>query len=108
MAHAQEDFTQAVNAAPIKDPWIPLVGNVSALPLNRANQVREDLQSQLRSRVRWTESIQAMVASGVNTFIEFGNGAVLSGLLKRIDRKTNRFSLGTPADFDKLLQELIS
>jgi [acyl-carrier-protein] S-malonyltransferase len=100
MAHAQAAFNLAVESAPIIDPHIPIVGNVSALPLTSAEQVRLDLQSQLRSRVRWTESINYIIAQGVKTFIELGSGTVLAGLIKRIDRSSQRISLGTPEDFD--------
>ena len=98
MAHAQEGFNRAVDAAPISDPAIPVIGNVSAQPLADAAQIRADLQAQLRSTVRWTESIQYLLAQGVDTFIEIGNGDVLSGLVKRINRKTKRFSFGKPED----------
>jgi [acyl-carrier-protein] S-malonyltransferase len=102
MASAQADFQRAVAEAPIRDPDIPLIGNVSALPLSTAAKVRADLQAQLTSRVRWTESIQEMVARGVTTFVEVGNGQVLSGLIKRIDANVTCINLGSPADFSKL------
>ena len=102
MAHAQADFNKAVEAAPIQHPTIPLIGNVTAQPLTTADEIRADLQAQLRSRVRWTETIQFLRNQGVDHFIEIGNGEVLSGLVKRIDRKTNRLSLGKPEDYEKL------
>ena len=102
MTLAQEDFQQAVNAAPIQDPGIEVVGNVTARPLDSAEAIRQDLQMQLTSRVRWTESIQFMLAHGVETFIELGSGSVLAGLIKRINRDVANLSLGTPEDFDKL------
>lgn len=102
MAHAQAGFTEAVASAPFADPQIPLVGNVTASPLTHADDIRADLRAQLTSRVRWTESIQNMAASGVDLFIELGSGSVLTGLLKRIDPQVTGLSLGAPADFDKL------
>jgi len=102
MVSAQNDFNQAIEAAPIQDPDIPLVGNVTATLLTRADQLRADLQAQLTSRVRWTESIRAMVAAGVRNFIEIGSGSVLSGLLKRIDREASARTLGTPAEFERI------
>jgi [acyl-carrier-protein] S-malonyltransferase len=105
MTHAQADFYQAVNTAPFSDPTIPLVGNVTADPLTTAADIRLDLQGQLTSRVRWTESVQAMIAGGVTTFIELGSGSVLSGLIKRIDRSPRRVSLGAPEDFDHFTPE---
>ena len=102
MAHAQADFNQAVKTAPIRDASIPLVGNVSASPLHTADEIRTDLQAQLRSRVRWTETIQWMASQGVTTYIELGSGSVLAGLIKRIDKQATVLSLGSPADFEKL------
>lgn len=102
MASAQAEFNKAVSEAPIRDPDIPLVGNVSALPLTTAAEVRADLQAQLTSRVRWTESIQEIIARGVTTFIEIGSSDVLCGLLKRIDAQATCLNLGAPADFEKL------
>ncbi len=103
MAHAQDGFNQAVDAAPIGDPLVALVGNVTAAPLNTAQAVRQDLQAQLRSRVRWTESVQWMIAQGVSSFIELGCGSVLAGLVKRVDKQVSAVSLGAPADFEKFL-----
>jgi len=102
MTHAQDDFNQAVQGAPFQDPGIPIIGNVTAAALTRSDQVKADLQAQLTSRVRWTESIQTMIAQGVSTFIELGSGTVLCGLIKRIDREVATLALGPPEDFDAL------
>jgi [acyl-carrier-protein] S-malonyltransferase len=102
MTSAQADFNQAVNSTLINDPTIPLIGNVTASPLLSNSAIRSDLQDQLTHRVRWTESIQYMISQGVSNFIEIGSGSVLSGLVKRIDRQANCFTLGSPEDFSKL------
>ncbi len=102
MSMAQASFNQAVAEAPIARPVIPLVGNVTAGPLEQADQVRADLQAQLTHRVRWTETIQFMSSQGITTFIEMGSGTVLTGLLKRIVREAAGINLSTPADFAKL------
>jgi [acyl-carrier-protein] S-malonyltransferase len=102
MILAQADFNQAVDQAGIVDPHIPLVGNVTALPLSTATEIRDDLQAQLTSRVRWVESIQEMSSRGITTFIELGSGSVLTGLIKRIDEHANTLAVGSPADFEKL------
>lgn len=99
MAITQADFNQTVTMAPILDPTVPILGNVSAQPLNTADAIRSDIQAQLTSRVRWTETIQYLLDQGVNTFIEFGPGKVLTGLLKRMDRQATRINLGIPEDF---------
>ncbi len=102
MAHAQADFSQAVDKAPLADPVIPIIANITARAMHTTAEVRADLQGQLRSRVRWTESVQYMVEQGVSTFIEIGSGSVLCGLIKRIDRDATCLTLGTPQDFGKL------
>lgn len=102
MAHAQADFSQAVDKAPLADPVIPIIANITARAMHTTAEVRADLQGQLRSRVRWTESVQYMVEQGVSTFIEIGSGSVLCGLIKRIDRDATCLTLGTPQDFEKL------
>jgi [acyl-carrier-protein] S-malonyltransferase len=102
MTHAQAQFNQAVEAAPITDPAIPIVGNINARPLTTRDEIRADLLAQLTARVRWTESIQWLVDQGVTTFIEMGSEAVLTGLLRRIARDAQGLALGSPADFEKL------
>ncbi|MBE9523521.1 MAG: ACP S-malonyltransferase [Chloroflexi bacterium] len=102
MSHAQADFNNAVAAAPIRQARIKIIGNVNALPLSSPDEIRADLQAQLNARVRWTESIQYMLEQGVTTFVEVGNGNVLTSLVKRINRKTTRISLGTPEDVEKI------
>lgn len=102
MQPAQAEFNRAVNEAPLNDPAVPVIGNVSASPLTSATQIRADLQAQLTSRVRWTETIQFMLENGVTTFIELGSGSVLSGLIKRISRDARCLSLGSPQDFVNL------
>jgi [acyl-carrier-protein] S-malonyltransferase len=57
---------------------------------------------QLTHRVRWTESIQYLIQQGINTFIEVGTGAVLTGLIKRIEPTAICYTLGTPDDFQKM------
>ena len=102
MNQAQEEFNRAVDNAPIVDPAIPIIGNVSADLLNNATQVRNDLQSHLHSRVRWTETIKYILSQGITNFYEIGSGSVLTGLLRRNDRQSKGFPLGSPQDFEKL------
>ena len=102
MAPAQADFNQAVAAAPIAQPRLAIIGNVTAKPLTTIEEIRADLQAQLTSRVRWTETLEFMIAQGVETFVELGSGGVLTGLVKRIHRKSIRITLGNTEDFKKL------
>ncbi|MFV9674462.1 MAG: ACP S-malonyltransferase [Anaerolineales bacterium] len=102
MIPAQDLLNDAITATSFNDPLIPVVGNVSAKPLTSIQEIREDLNAQLTSRVRWTESIGWMVHSGVDTFIEMGSGTVLSGLLRRIDAQTRGISLDSPPTWDTI------
>lgn len=103
MEHAQSDFNRAVSRASLSEPKIALIGNVTAKPLKNAAEISSDLQAQLTSRVRWTESIQYMLSQGVTSFIEIGSGSVLTGLLRRIDRQASGVILGAPDDFENLV-----
>jgi [acyl-carrier-protein] S-malonyltransferase len=102
MKHAQAAFNQAVDATPINEPTIPLIGNVTAKPLKTIDAVRGDLKAQLTSRVRWTESIQYMASQGVTHFVEVGSGNVLCGLLRRIDRDLVGIPFREPDDLPRL------
>ena len=99
MASIQEEWNEAVNSANFSALQLPVVGNVHALPLADENDARADLIAQMQSRVRWTESVNYMVAQGINTFVEVGTGAVLGGLVKRITDGMIILTLGNPQDF---------
>lgn len=87
MAPANAEFQLAVASATIRDPRVPVVSNVTAQPLRTAADVRGELAIQMERAVQWTGTIQTMRAAGIASFIELGPGAVLSGLVKRIDRE---------------------
>jgi [acyl-carrier-protein] S-malonyltransferase len=99
MESIQAEWNAAVDACAIMKPRIPVVGNVHAKPMLSADELRVDIKAQMQSRVRWTESVQFMVANGINIFVEAGSGEVLLGLIKRIAPSTNRFTLGSPQNF---------
>jgi len=103
MQGIQTRFLEAIENSNLLDPRIPIIGNVSALPLNTAREIQADLQAQLTSPVRWTESVQEMVSRGIRTFIELGNGTVLSSLIKRINPEVEGISIGNPDEFNKYL-----
>jgi [acyl-carrier-protein] S-malonyltransferase len=94
MAPITEAFAAAVDAAPITDADISLVANVSAEPIRRADEIRAELKAQLTSPVRWTESMRYLVAQDVTRVVEVGPKNVLTGLMRRIERKVERLNLG--------------
>ncbi|HEX2696412.1 MAG TPA: ACP S-malonyltransferase [Anaerolineales bacterium] len=102
MASIQSEWNEAVNSASIKDADIQIIGNVKANVIQSSADLRADIQSQMQSRVRWTESVRGMVGNGVRTFVEVGNGSVLIGLIRRIDSSVTGLPLGLPKDFEAL------
>jgi [acyl-carrier-protein] S-malonyltransferase len=97
MASIQDE---AVNDSVSGDAQIQIIGNVVAKPIRSAAELRRDIQSQLQSRVRWTETIQLLAGQGITTFIEVGTGSVLLGLIKRIVPSVSGQPLGNPQDFE--------
>ncbi len=87
----------------LKPPVIPVVANVTALPVKDKEEVRNLLSHQVSHPVRWEESMLYLLKEGVNFFIEVGPGNVLSGLLRKIARKTNIFSVEDPDSLKKCL-----
>ncbi len=92
MAEAAADFKRALDETPFREPGIPLVANATASPLTDPDEIRDALERQLTSPVRWTESMQWMIAQGVTRFVEVGPKKVLTGLVKRINRKVERLN----------------
>lgn len=90
MQSAAEQFTHELEKVTFTKPQFPVYGNVSAAPLPTPNDIIHELTRQIVAPVRWTESVQAMIADGATSFVEIGNGDVLSGLVRRIDRSVNR------------------
>lgn len=89
MATAQSGLDYAVNAIDIKSPKIPIVANITAGKLSTAVEIKEELSKQLCSCVLWKDSVKTIIDMGVSTFLEFGPGRVLSGLVKRIDSRVS-------------------
>jgi len=102
MASIQEAWNQAVDACEMRDPEIPVVGNVRAKAMTTADELRADIKAQMDSRVRWTESVEEMVKAGTQAFVEVGSGSVLIGMIKRIDTSVSRYTMGVPSDFENL------
>ena len=99
MDSIQREWDAAVDACAIEKPTIPIIGNVHARPMLTADELRADIKAQMQSRVRWTETVQVMLADGIQTYLEAGSGTVLLGLIKRIDSSAIGFALGNPQDF---------
>lgn len=84
MEPARVELAAAINATNFNTPVCPVYQNVSGKPNTDPTQIRENLIAQLTAPVRWTQSVQNMVAGGASHFVEVGPGTVLQGLVKKI------------------------
>jgi [acyl-carrier-protein] S-malonyltransferase len=84
MESARAELAAAIANTQFRPPVCPVYQNVNALPSTDTDTIRENLIAQLTAPVRWTQTIQNMVKDGASTFIEYGPGKVLQGLIKKI------------------------
>jgi len=84
MEPAREELAKAIHAAKFQSPVCPVYQNVNASPATDVSVIRENLIAQLTAPVRWTQSVEKMVADGAGSFVECGPGKVLQGLVKKI------------------------
>ncbi|KIL44852.1 ACP S-malonyltransferase [Jeotgalibacillus soli] len=87
MKPAAEKFESVISGYVLKNASIPVVANVTADPVFEADRIRQLLVAQLYSPVLWEDTIVKLIDLGVDTFIEVGPGKVLSGLVKKVDRR---------------------
>jgi [acyl-carrier-protein] S-malonyltransferase len=106
MAPAADAMAEAFANTPPRAPIVPLVANVSAAKATDPVEIRDLLVAQVTATVRWRESVLAMAALGVDSFVELGTGKVLAGLVKRIAPEAATVSAGSPAEIEALLKVL--
>lgn len=88
---AEDRLAPEIDACAFVDPLCPLITNVDAQPIATAAAARDGLKRQVSRPVRWQQSVQWMLAQGVDTFVEFGPGKVLSGLVRAADKTVRTF-----------------
>ncbi|MBI9054428.1 MAG: ACP S-malonyltransferase [Bacteroidales bacterium] len=87
MEPARVELAEAINSTEFNNPVCPVYQNVDAKPYTEAADIKENLIKQLTSPVKWTYIMQNMIADGMTSYTEVGPGAVLQGLLKKVDRQ---------------------
>lgn len=87
MNPAKIELEAAINATEFHEPKCPIYQNVDALPYTKAEDIKANLVAQLTASVRWTQTVKNMIANGATDFTECGPGAVLQGLIKKIDKE---------------------
>lgn len=85
MAPAAEDLKEAILKTEFHKPFCPIYQNVTAKAETEPGIIRENLLKQLTAPVRWTQSVQNMIADGASEFYEFGPGDVLKGMIRKIN-----------------------
>ncbi|MDR0660541.1 MAG: ACP S-malonyltransferase [Prevotellaceae bacterium] len=89
MEPARVELEAAIKATNIVTPICPVYQNVDAKPYTDLEAIKENLIAQLTSPVRWTQTVQNMIADGATEFVELGPGSVLQGLVKKINREVS-------------------
>ena len=106
MQSAADEMKVVLEETPFKEPLIPVVSNVLALPVTDTNQIKELLYRQITGQVRWTETIQWLKAQNVDAVVEMGAGKVLTGLVKRIEPDMLTFNVNDVASLEEFKKTL--
>ena len=106
LTEAGRKLGQVLENVAVNEPQIPYVANVNASYVRSAGEVKGLLEQQVSSSVRWQQSVEAMIADGVDTFIEIGPGKTLAGFMKKINRGVTTLNIETLEDVDKVVNAL--
>ena len=106
MQPAAEAMQAALAEVTMNAPSVPLVANVSASPTSDVETIRKQLVEQVTGTVRWRESVGFMGQNGIETLIEVGNGKVLTGMVRRIDKNITGMACGTDEEIAAVVELL--
>ena len=102
MKTATEIMKKEINNTKFNTPSPKIISNVNALEQDNIDTIKNLLIEQIESTVKWRESVQYMIKNGVKKFIEIGPGKVLTGLVKRIDKNVESYSINNDEDIKKI------
>lgn len=106
MQAAQDQLAAELATVYIQPPSVPVYCNFGATSVSVPDEVRRMLEKQVTGSVRWTESIQKLIAAGHRTFLELGPGKVLAGLVSKIDKDTTVHSVEDMASLEAAVEAL--
>ncbi|NCO65214.1 MAG: [acyl-carrier-protein] S-malonyltransferase [Candidatus Aquicultor secundus] len=106
MQAAEDDFRAFLDGYIFLGADIPVVPNTLAHPVIDAVELRNALQTQISSSVKWQQSVEQMIGLGIKTFVEVGPGQVLSKIIKRIDKQVEVFATENPPLLAKAIDRL--
>lgn len=108
LKEAGEELKKEMEQTEFLQLQIPYVTNVTADYVNDISETKELLAKQVSSSVRWQESMERLIADGVDTFVEIGPGKTLNGFLRKINRGVKVYNINSWDDVDKVIGELNS
>lgn len=103
LKEAGEKLSEVLDGINFQELKIPYVTNVTAEPVTDISKTKELLTEQVAASVRWQQSMERMIADGVDTFIEIGPGKTLAGFLKKINRTVTVMNVSCIEDVDKVV-----
>lgn len=106
MNPAGEGLKELLEGMKLQDLKLPYVTNVTADYVEDIGETKELLIRQVSSSVRWQQSVERMIAAGVDTFVEIGPGRTLNGFLRKIDRQVKGYNIRTVEEMKKVCEEL--
>ncbi len=100
---AADAMQQALAEIDLDEPLVPLIANVTAAPVTDPEEIRRVLVEQVTATVRWRECVLAMGELGVDTLVEMGEGKVLAGMIRRVNREIKGVPVQGPDDLEALV-----
>ena len=106
MKPAADKLSTVLNEITIQDSKVSVIANVTADEMTTAEEIKENLITQVYSPVLWEDTVRKLLDLGVDTFVEIGSGNVLSGLVRKVQRKVNVFQVSDLESAKKLKEAL--
>ncbi|MDX8343063.1 ACP S-malonyltransferase [Rossellomorea sp. YZS02] len=106
MKPAADQFVSILDSIVIEDASVPVIANVTAKPVTEREEIKRLLIEQLFSPVQWEDTVEKLLDLGVDTFVEVGPGKVLSGLVKKVNRRVKTYSVQDEASLEQTIQAL--
>ena len=100
MEPAKVGLMDFIDGLKFNDPEVPIIANCTGRPLHGGEEIKAELITQISSCVQWKKSVDFMIKSGIDNFLEIGPGRALGGMVKKIDRATNVVSVN---DIDSIV-----
>lgn len=102
---AGEKLGKELEQVTVNTPQIPYLSNVTADYVKNSSEVKPLLEQQVCSSVRWQQSVERMIADGVEEFVEIGPGKTLSGFMKKINKEVTVYNIDKMEDFERFVSE---